>query len=93
MATGIINPIHPSGLVILLMALVTALLSKRGFCSWVCPFGLLTEYLNRLHSVIFRKKVNVPLWLDYPLLADQSLPVVFSITVVTLVMYQLLIQL
>ena len=42
MATGIINPIHPSELVILLMALVTAVLIKRGFCSWVCPFGLLT---------------------------------------------------
>ena len=33
---------------------------KRGFCSWICPFGLLTEYLNRLHKLIFRKNVKLP---------------------------------
>ena len=58
--TGIFNPVHPSGLIILLMALATGLLLKRGFCSWICPFGLLTEYLNRLHKLIFRKNVKLP---------------------------------
>ena len=67
MVTGIFNSIHPSGLIIFLMALFTALLLKRGFCSWVCPFGLLTEYLNRLHKFIFRKNIRIPAWLDYPL--------------------------
>ena len=65
--TGIFNPIHPSGLIIFLVILSTAILLKRGFCSWVCPFGLLTEYLNRLHRLIFRKDIKVPRWLDYPL--------------------------
>ncbi len=65
--TGIFNRVHPSGLVILLIILSTAILLKRGFCSWVCPFGLLTEYLNRLHSLIFRKSIQIPRWLDYPL--------------------------
>ena len=54
---GVFNQVHPSGLIILLMALATAVLLKRGFCSWVCPFGLLTEYLNRLHRIIFRKNI------------------------------------
>ena len=53
LATGIFNQIHPSGVIILLMALSTAVLLKRGFCSWVCPFGLLTEYLNRIHVILF----------------------------------------
>jgi len=65
--TGIFNPIHPSGLIIFLVILSTAILLKRGFCSWVCPIGLLTEYFNRLHRFIFRKDVKVPRWLDYPL--------------------------
>jgi len=65
--TGVFNQVHPSGLIILLMVVATAILLKRGFCSWVCPFGLLTEYLNRLHRFIFRKNVRVPRWLDYPL--------------------------
>jgi hypothetical protein len=42
------------------MALATGLLFKRGFCSWICPFGLLTEYLNRLHMLIFRKNLKLP---------------------------------
>ncbi len=64
---GVFNRVHPSGLIIFSMALATGLLLKRGFCSWICPFGLLTEYLNRLHRFIFRKNVKLPRWLDYPL--------------------------
>jgi len=64
---GVFNRVHPSGLIILLTILATAVLLKRGFCSWVCPFGLLTEYLNRLHRVIFRKNLKLPAWLDSPL--------------------------
>ncbi len=65
--TGTFTRVHPSGLIILLIILSTAILLKRGFCSWVCPFGLLTEYLNRLHRFIFRKNIRIPRWLDYPL--------------------------
>ena len=67
LVSGVFNRVHPSGVIILLMALATAVLLKRGFCSWVCPFGLLTEYLNRLHRFIFRKNLRLPAWLDYPL--------------------------
>ena len=79
LVTGIFNPIHPSGLVIFLVILATAILLKRGFCSWVCPFGLLTEYLNRLHRLIFRKDVRVPRWLDYPLRSLKYLLLFFFI--------------
>ncbi len=65
--TGIFNRVHPAGLAILLIILSTAIVLKRGFCSWVCPFGLLTEYLNRLHRLIFRKSIRISPWLDYPL--------------------------
>ena len=79
LVTGIFNPIHPSGLIIFLVILATAILLKRGFCSWVCPFGLLTEYLNRLHRLIFRKDVRVPRWLDYPLRSLKYLLLFFFI--------------
>ncbi len=67
LVSGVFNQVHPSGLIIFSMALATGLLLKRGFCSWICPFGLMTEYLNRLHKLIFRKDVKLPTWLDYPL--------------------------
>ena len=79
LVTGIFNPIHPSGLIIFLVILSTAILLKRGFCSWVCPFGLLTEYLNKLHRLIFRKDIRLPRWLDYPLRSLKYLLLFFFI--------------
>jgi len=84
LVTGIFNQVHPSGLIILLMALVTAVLLKRGFCSWVCPFGLLSEHLNRLHRVLFRKNVKVPPWLDYPLRSLKYLLLAFFLWAIVL---------
>jgi polyferredoxin len=79
LVTGIVNPIHPSGLIIFLVILFTAILLKRGFCSWVCPFGLLTGYLNKLHRLIFRKDIRVPRWLDYALRSLKYLLLFFFI--------------
>ena len=86
LVTGIFNPIHPSGLIIFLMALVTAVLLKRGFCSWVCPFGLLTEYLNRLHKFIFRKNIKVPALIDYPLRSLKYLLLAFFLWAIVMKM-------
>jgi len=86
LVTGILNPIHPAGLIIFLMALATAVLLKRGFCSWVCPFGLLTEYLNRLHKLIFRRNVKVTPWLDYPLRSLKYLLLAFFLWAIVLKM-------
>ena len=57
--TGAINTIHPAGLVLFLIILATAVFLKKGFCSWVCPVGLLSEYLARLNQLIF-KAVRAP---------------------------------
>lgn len=79
LTTGVFNRVHPSGLIILIFALLTALLLKRGFCSWVCPFGLLSEYLNRIHRFIFRKNARIPPWLDYPLRSLKYLMLAFFV--------------
>ncbi len=65
--TGIFNTIHPSALVLLLIILATALFLKKGFCSWVCPIGLLSEFLAGIHKKLFDRQVHLPRWLDYPL--------------------------
>lgn len=83
---GIFNNIHPSGLIILLVILSTAVLLKRGFCSWVCPFGLLTEYLSRIHHFLFKKKSKVPAWLDYPLRSLKYLLLAFFLWAIVIKM-------
>jgi polyferredoxin len=46
--TGRINPIHPAGFVIFGTILLTALFFRRGFCSWICPIGTISEWKWRL---------------------------------------------
>jgi len=86
LATGVFNRVHPSGLMILIIVLSTAILLKRGFCSWVCPFGLLTEYLNRIHGLIFRKNIKLPRWLDYPLRSLKYLLLAFFLWAIVIKM-------
>lgn len=62
--TGEINTIHPSALVIFLIICITALIVKRGFCSWVCPIGLLSDLLAKLNHLAFKAKIVLPFSAD-----------------------------
>lgn len=65
--TGVIHPVHPAGLLILAAVLVVSFLFKRSFCSWVCPFGLLSEKLADAGRRLFRRNFPLPRWADWPL--------------------------
>ncbi len=67
LVSGDFNLIHPAGVLIFLFILTTAVFLKRGFCSWVCPFGLLSEALARIHTWLYDKPRRVWRWLDWPL--------------------------
>jgi polyferredoxin len=64
---GVINEIHPSGLLIFLFVVLTAFWVKKSFCSWVCPIGFLSEILNRVHYRLFKKGLQVYPLLDFVL--------------------------
>lgn len=70
--TGIVNNIHPSAMIILLAAIAVGFLFKKGFCSWVCPIGFISEMIANIgDSAIGQwfkgKRLKLPRWLDYPL--------------------------
>ncbi|MBN2839839.1 MAG: 4Fe-4S binding protein [Coriobacteriia bacterium] len=55
----------PAGLVIIIAALATSLLFKRGFCGWICPVGTLWEGAAALgRRVNGGKNIRLPRWLD-----------------------------
>lgn len=64
---GFVNLIHPAGLIIFVVIMVTAFLFKKGFCSWVCPVGFVSEVLGDLSDKFFRRRLKPPAWLDWPL--------------------------
>jgi polyferredoxin len=75
--TGVFNKVHPAALVLLLTALATAIFLKKGFCSWVCPVSLLTEFMARLHKLLFGRLRILPHWLDYPMRSLKYLLLIF----------------
>jgi ferredoxin len=75
--TGIVNEIHPSGLVIFVAILAIGLLLKKAFCGWLCPVGTLSEALWMFGSRLFGRNLTVPRWLDYPLRSLKYLLLLF----------------
>ncbi|NOY36074.1 MAG: 4Fe-4S binding protein [Chlorobi bacterium] len=75
--SGDFNTIHPAGLVLFMAFVLMALVLKRTFCSWVCPVGLLSEYLWKGGRGIFSKNLKLPRWLDYPLRSLKYLLLLF----------------
>ena len=67
MMTGEIHQAHPAGLFIFFAIILTSLIFGKAFCSWLCPFGYLSEIIADVWKKIFNKNVQLPKWLDYPL--------------------------
>ncbi len=65
--TGIANTVHPAGLVFFTLILLLAFTLRRGFCSWVCPVGTLSEYAHLAGRSLFRRNVRMPKPLDITL--------------------------
>ena len=75
--TGIINDIHPSGLIILIIIILLGFLLKKSFCAWICPIGLISESLWQLGKKIFKKNIRIWKWLDIPLRSLKYLLLIF----------------
>jgi polyferredoxin len=67
LATGIVHPFHPAGFVLLLIFIGVSVLFKKAFCSWICPVGMLSEFLGRFGRFTFSRNLPLPRWLDIPL--------------------------
>ncbi len=64
--TGVINDIHPAGMVIFLVIVATAFLFKKGFCGWICPVGFFSELTGDIGEKIWHRRIKLPKWLDWP---------------------------
>jgi polyferredoxin len=64
--TGIFDAVHPAGLVILITAILSAAALRRGFCSWICPIGTVSEAAHKLGGRL-GCNVKPPRFIDIPL--------------------------
>lgn len=84
--TGIIHNAHPAGLVIFFAIILMSFLIGKSFCSWFCPVGFISEMLGNLGEKIFRRKIKMPKFLDYPLRSIKYLLLAFLFYTVFLMM-------
>ncbi len=83
--TGIVNHVHPSGFFIFIAVLLVSTFMKKGFCSWICPVGYISESLFLFGKKIFGRNFTLPKWVDDPLRSlKYILLAFFLITVSTL---------
>jgi polyferredoxin len=88
LTTGIFNTVHPSAIVILLAVLAVSLFFKKSFCSFICPVGLVSEWLWKLGRKLFGRKFvmpfgwRMPRWLDYPLRSLKYLLLLFFVNAI-----------
>ncbi len=64
LTSGYFDPVHPAALVLFLTFLALALLTRKSFCSWICPVGTLEEGLWKLGRKLFGRNYRIWSWLD-----------------------------
>ncbi len=75
LATGSWDFVHPAGLTFLAAAILGAVLARRAFCAWVCPFGLAGRILEVIREKVFRlpPRWKFPTWTRWPFLVPKYL--------------------
>ena len=63
---GVVQKVHQSSFVLMVLVFLLAILFGPVFCGWVCPLGTVQEWVGKLGKKIFRKRYNhfIPSKLD-----------------------------
>jgi len=84
--TGEIHQAHPAGMFIFIAIILVSFAFGKSFCSWLCPIGFLSELVGDFGEKIFKRKLILPKFLDYPLRALKYLLLLFFVYAIFFVM-------
>ncbi len=94
--TGEIHYAHPAGLFIFMAIILVSLVFGKAFCSWLCPVGFISELVGdfgeKIYKKIFKRRVHLPRWIDYPMRSLKYLLLGFLFYAVFYLMSTLAIQ-
>jgi len=80
--TGRVPSIHPAAMFLFMAFVTMSLLTKKSFCSWLCPLGTFSEGLARIGKKLFRHNLRLPRWLDIPLRGLKYLLLAFFVFII-----------
>lgn len=67
LTTGEIHSAHPAGIFIFIAILIMSFVFGKSFCSWLCPVGFISEMIGDFGEKLFKRKLTLPRWIDFPL--------------------------
>jgi polyferredoxin len=62
--TGLVEPLHPSGLIMFIAIVSVSLLLKKGFCGWICPVGTLSQYVWMAGEKVLGRNFRIEKYTD-----------------------------
>ncbi len=80
--TGNWDYVHPAGLTIILAVIISAFLTRKSFCAWVCPVGAVSRIFENLGGRLIKKKWRMPRVLDHLLMSVKYLLLGFFVYVI-----------
>lgn len=79
---GQVDAVHPAALVLFLTFVAMAVLTRKSFCSWLCPVGTLEEVMWKLGQKIFGRLWHPWVWLDRLLQSLKYLLLIFFVKLI-----------
>ena len=77
--SGQFDPLHPAALVLFVTFVTMSLLTKKSFCSWLCPVGTLSELLWKVGQRWLGGTYRIWNWLDIILRSGKYLLLLFFV--------------
>ncbi len=79
---GQVDAVHPAALVLFLTFVGMAVLTRKSFCSWLCPVGTVEELMWKLGQRIFGRLWHPWAWLDRLLQSLKYLLLIFFVKLI-----------
>ncbi|MCF6180222.1 MAG: 4Fe-4S binding protein [Geopsychrobacter sp.] len=79
---GQVDAIHPAALVLFVTFVALALLTRKSFCSWLCPVGTIEELMWKLGQRLFGRLWHPWAWLDRLLQSLKYLLLLFFVKLI-----------
>lgn len=82
LTTGIIEPVHPSALIMFIAIVIVSFLLKKGFCGWICPVGTLSQWFWMAGRRMLGKNFRIGRYIDIPLRSIKYILMAFFLFVI-----------
>lgn len=82
LVNGQIDRVHPAALVLFVTFVAMALLTRKSFCSWLCPVGSVEELMWKIGQRIFGRLWHPWAWLDRLLQSLKYLLLLFFVKII-----------